>query len=204
MATKCFLLLPVDKQQRSLRRYSNADNGKPCQRSGYSYHNATTVVGVFEGPDKKFPSASRDISEFGALYPVTDKRWPRKCEHCDYVFTEKDEEQIFHEAIWKRADTSEETTLGAAPPGAMWDAYWMSFKGPDGRCMVVKLPNGHHWTIDGPASNCNRRGEPHQCWIRQGEPPDLTISKEGNTCAVGAGSIGSGDYHGFLREGVLT
>lgn len=203
MTTQCFLLLPTNKQQRSLRRYQS--NGNDCPKPSYKYHNALTPIDVFES-EKPFPSGSVEGSEFGAMYPATDERWPVKCEHCGYVFKDEDERQIFHEIVWKRQDTGEEMTLTEAPSGAMWNADWLvGFQsGPDGQCMVVKLPNGHHWTIDGRASNCNRPIDGHNCWTRKGVPPNLTVDNSGDTCKVGGGSIGSGDYHGFLRAGVLT
>jgi hypothetical protein len=85
-----------------------------------------------------------------------------------------------------------------------------SDKGPDGRCLVVVCPNGCEWMIDGPASNCTMpqdRGpfsSSHRCWVRHGEPPNITVDKAGRTCAAGAGSIQAGDYHGFLRDGAFT
>jgi hypothetical protein len=45
---------------------------------------------------------------------------------------------------------------------------------------------------------------PHKCWVRHGEPPNHTVDKRGNTCGAGAGSILSGSYHGFLRDGSFT
>lgn len=109
--------------------------------------------------------------------------------------------------VFRRVDTGEEMFLADAPPGAMWDAYWMpsAMRQADGRYLVVKLPNGHDWSIDSRASNCGRPDDDaHQCWVRHGEPPDITVDKNGDTCDAGAGSILSGDYHGFLRDGYLT
>jgi hypothetical protein len=97
-----------------------------------------------------------------------------------------------------------------APPGASWDAWWYPhndlWRGPDGIALMVRLPNGRDWSVDGAASNCTRKGEPHKCWIRHGDPrrADVTVDKQGDTCAAGAGSIQADDYHGFLRAGVLT
>lgn len=78
--------------------------------------------------------------------------------------------------------------------------------GPDGICLMVRLPNGHDWMVDSEASNCTRKGEPHQCWVRHGDPRECRVSvdKNGDTCAAGAGSIQGGDWHGFLRDGVLA
>lgn len=43
-----------------------------------------------------------------------------------------------------------------------------------------------------------------RCWVRHGEPPIVTVNKDGLTCAAGAGSIGIGGgeryYHGFLQR----
>lgn len=90
----------------------------------------------------------------------------------------------------------------------MWNAWWMpeNWRGPDGIALMVRLPNGHDWHVDGEASNCTRKGEPHACWVRHGDPRTATVhvDKDGDTCAAGAGSILAGDYHGFLQHGVLT
>lgn len=115
---------------------------------------------------------------------------------------------------YTRPDTGEIfENLASVPPGAMWDATWMHdcvgghFLGganSDGRFLVVRLPNGHDWTVDARCSNCTLRDDDtHRCWVRHGEPPHITVDKNGHTCAAGAGSILSGDYHGFLRNGVL-
>ena len=75
----------------------------------------------------------------------------------------------------------------------------------DGPQLVVILPNRQPWNIDSRASNCTMPYDyEHRCWVRHGEPPNVTVDKNGLTCAAGAGSIQSGDYHGFLQNGVLT
>lgn len=110
--------------------------------------------------------------------------------------------------IFRRVDTGEEMTLNDATPGAMFFADWYKerpeYLGPDGKCLIVVLPNGHHWMVDGRASNCTRKGDKvHKCWCRHGEAPNITVDKVGNTCAAGAGSIAVEGYHGFLRNGYL-
>lgn len=118
-------------------------------------------------------------------------------------------------AIWRRTDTGAEGDLynhEIFPPGAMWFAPWYTdvYAGFDGRCLVVRTPGGD-WIIDSEASNCTRKGDKtHRCWVREGEPPNVTVGKGGETCAAGAGSIlqekrggHSRDYHGFLRNGYL-
>ena len=44
----------------------------------------------------------------------------------------------------------------------------------------------------------------HACWCREGVPPRVNISKNCRSCAAGAGSIATGNYHGFLVDGVFT
>jgi len=74
----------------------------------------------------------------------------------------------------------------------------------DGWHLIVITPGGQ-WNIDSRASNC---GSPydykHRCWVRHGQPPNITVDKDGVTCVAGGGSIQCGSYHGFLRNGELT
>lgn len=105
------------------------------------------------------------------------------------------------QAIYKRLDTGEEIT--GAPIGAMFYDEGCH-TGPDGKSLVVVTPGGW-WYIDSQASNCTKPDDKeHRCWVRHGEPPNVTVDKSGNTCAAGAGSIMIGSYHGFLRNGLLT
>jgi len=94
------------------------------------------------------------------------------------------------------------------------DMFWVTFAG-DGKCSTheppcerhlhVVLPNDHWWDIDGRASNCTLKDDKaHRCWVRHGEPPTITVDKNGLTCSAGAGSIQADDYHGFLQNGSLT
>ena len=91
----------------------------------------------------------------------------------------------------------------------MYFATWFDFLpkeqlGPDGKYLIVKLPNGSIWTVDGRASNCTMSEDTkHKCWVRHGVPPNITVDKNGLTCAAGAGSILAGGWHGFLRNGEL-
>lgn len=121
---------------------------------------------------------------------------------------------------WKRTDTGELVKhLSQLPAGAMWFAPWLdrTFKPQLKHVLVVKTPGGD-WVIDQQASNCtmpnqpiegttdtfNRYQEDHHCWILHGDPPDVTVDKNGVTCGAGAGSILQGSYHGFLRNGYLV
>lgn len=98
-----------------------------------------------------------------------------------------------------------------APPGAMTNATWLNefpdYTGPDGIALIVKLPNGRDWMVDSRASNCTMKDDhKHKCWVRHGDPKTghVHVDKNGLTCGAGAGSILSGDYHGFLHDGFLV
>lgn len=135
-----------------------------------------------------------------------DPRWPLSCA-CGYQFQDIDVWQVFQDRLYIRSDTGGVIPLRDAPPGAMWNADWLTSlgHGDDDRCLVVKLPNGNDWTIDGQASNCtmpdDHSQKQHHCWIRHGHVPAITVDKNGVTCGAGGGSIQSGDYHGFLVNG---
>lgn len=153
----------------------------------------------------------------GALGDYDDIDWPETCPECGLVLRVTEAENWDNALMgstkeWVRPETGE---IHNGPhefgPGAMWNASWMSPK-PDGRYLVVILPNGHEWSIDSRASNCTRNGEDHDCWCRHGDPPNLTVDKNPepgrSTCQAGGGSIWSmqgreGDWHGFLRGGRL-
>lgn len=91
----------------------------------------------------------------------------------------------------------------------MWFAAWLSpthdWDNPEGPMnLCVETPGGT-WNIDGRCSNCTMKDDrTHRCWVRHGDPPRVTVDKDGHTCQAGAGSIMVGNYHGFLRNGELT
>lgn len=214
MSVTCFMLTFADECEWGLRRYTskNESGSPPCPRDGGRWgkvHAATSILG-------RHPAAM--ITTGGGLVVIgvdsrvsripwpsdDDPRWPTHCE-CGFAFRDSDPRQRWTEMLYRRDDTGELTTLSAAPDGAMWDAPWNPWKGPDGRSMVVKCPGGSTWMIDGRANNCTLPNDPtHRCWIRHGEPPRITVDKDGPTCSAGAGSIQAGSYHGFLRDGVFT
>lgn len=175
-----------------------------------SFHNAQTFLDVIERPWDEEEHSWPQAPPSGV--PHGDPRWPVKCEGCDYHFTENDEWQDFTRQIYVDRATGKEYTLDERVPGMMWYADWMpaAYKGPDGHCLVVVCPGGREWMIDGQASNCTMKqdvgpyGQAHRCWVRHGTPPNITVDKNGKTCAAGGGSIIAGAYHGFLRNGEFT
>lgn len=196
-ATPCFFLSPTGRYRVSLRRYVRGGSDRCGGPIGV--HEASVEIATEE-------HVARPMSGETGLIPDDDPRWPNACAHCGHAFAKDDPRQVNFDELHARSDGGAETTLRDAPPGAMWDAVWMPDACKvDGRYLIVRLPNGRDWCIDDEASNCTRKGDAaHKCWVRHGDPPNLTVDKNGNTCSAGAGSILAGDYHGFLRNGVLT
>jgi hypothetical protein len=200
-AIDCFLLEPTDRVEHSLRRYRNSSDR--CDKHPLGSHNAELLLGaVVAGHNEVEPG--RDVP----ATPYDDPRWPAAC-CCGYVFQPEDNWQDFTRRIYRRVDTGAEMTLARAPAGAMWFADWLSdcdeYRGPDGHTLVVRLPGGHDWVVDGRANNCTMPGDnKHKCWVRHGAAPKITVDKNGHTCSAGAGSILVPGYHGFLRNGQLV
>lgn len=202
---KVFLITETNRYVRSFRRYTL--NGL-CPNG--AYHNTNRVIGMVETDEhpvcKREPETERDL------------RWPTKCENCDYEFDKNDEWQVFYSILYCD-EHGNNMTLQTAPPGACWDAWWMyrdygpigdvadeEARGPDGRCLVVKCPNGVDWHIDSRALNCTMPNDnAHKCWVRHGSPEEgnLHVDKNGHTCGAGAGSIRFTNFHGFLHQGYI-
>ena len=131
--------------------------------------------------------------------------------------------------LYRRAETFEigpflNNGEAGTPVGAMFWNTWLDAWGykramgypgredkpksyfPDeqGRILSVQTPGGK-WIIDSRCSNCTKPDDNgHRCWVRHGEPPNVTVDKNGGTCAAGGGSIIAGKWHGFLRNGELV
>jgi len=203
MGIKCFWLEPTDRQQLYLRRYVS---GREDCKTPHRYHDAMVKIeqsketmDVVKG---HWVDDGRTAKDF-----MGDSRWPAHCE-CGYEFKMGDTWQLFSDHLYTRSDTGQEIVLRDAPEGAMWEATWFrnipGCVGDDGRAIICRVPTMHDWNIDGDCSNCTRPNEPHRCWVRHGEPPNLTVDKNGNTCSAGAGSILTSTWHGFLRNGELV
>ncbi len=201
---KLIWLEPTNQAERFLRRYAGA-KGTLCP-GPYKYHNSNIVLGVNTA---LFALNERYLESLPVL-SKKDKRWPTKCDYCGYVFTDDNVWQHGQDLLYFRSDGGDDVTIKKAPLGAMWDAWWYSdvHKAPDGMCVVLKTPGGD-WIVDGQASNCNAPKDlEHQCWPRTGNPkdpqgnPPLNVAGNGG-CKVGAGSIKTNNYHGFLNKGYL-
>lgn len=222
MSVQTFWLERTDQVAVALRRYSHGDGGFDC---AHGYHSAMTHLGLE-------PAAydDRDGRETLALRPRVDHAdpcWPTRCgQGCGALTypdhsprrTDTSELRVLRSEDTPDAATSSPTTTSGrsgrsrstapAAPGASWDAWWMPYsRGADGTCLVVRCPGGHDWMVDSRASNCGSPDDDiHQCWVRHGDPREcrVTVDKNGHTCSAGAGSIGTPNWHGFLRDGVLV
>lgn len=209
MKIKCFFLEPVNKQRIFLRRYCytrTADN---------HHHDASVFWKDIDLVGSGISSCEMDVCSDDKDYcPDLSLAWPAKCDSCDYIFSESDVWHRFVQHLYRRKDNGELITLREAPVGAMYYADWLDDcddypKGPDGRVLEVIVPDGiskgRVWSPDERASNCTMKEDKiHRCWVRHGVPPEITVDKNGYTCKAGAGSIISGKWHGFLKNGYLT
>jgi hypothetical protein len=197
----CFLLTPIDRAVRSLRRYTSSAE-RPCSSrpSRYSYCNASAIIGEEDFQSRYAGEATNMTTE----EQRADPRWPATCESCGRPFEPDDEWQINCDRLYVRSDDGTRTIIRAAAPGAMWVTPRFQLQGddepskpgdlwcgPDGLCVCLKLPDGTEWVIDGPATN-GPVGKPG--WTRTGTPPRITVHP----------SILTPGYHGVLTDGVLT
>lgn len=190
-----------------LRIYWGKDCSNAFGKGKQGYHNAEAfLIDTDEIGDWELGGKKED-------YPR--ERWPTHCDNCKTLAPgDSDVElQVFRKRRYN-------TASGLPEPG---DIFWVTWHGHtdvatgevtlkchwhdncDGRHLHAILPNGNSWDIDSRASNCTRKDDKiHRCWVREGEPPNITAGKDGDTCSAGAGSIASGGYHGFLRNGSFT
>jgi len=209
MGIACFFIEPTDRVQLYLRCYGDG----PCAKQNMhpnSYHNV--MIPLYEATRRKVPASDGDW-EYQDDAPRVDDvpatyTWPTVCE-CGVTMVDPIK-QVFADHIYRRVDTGELRGLRQwdQVPGAMWNAEWLAeyprYRGEDGRSLHVVCPDGWPWAIDGPCSNCTMPSDTtHKCWVRHGEPPLITVDKNGVTCAAGAGSIQTPTWHGFLRNGIL-
>jgi hypothetical protein len=174
------------------------------------------LIGDFDFPYKKYEYEDWNAFLESIRPPATDPIWPTNCK-CGAALVHSDLQerggQMFAHRLQMRSDNGELTTIQEAPPGALWYAWWMrsddsgyswDWTNQTEPPLMCKTPGGD-WNIDSRASNCTMKEDRlHRCWIRHGTPPMITVDKNGFTCGAGAGSILSGNWHGFLRNGKLV
>jgi hypothetical protein len=220
---RCFGLVVTNEYVVSLRRYAS---GSKCAKDPVRVCDASVRIDVvrWDGIERANTGSITTKAEpawgwggnpitceppYTSVTSYHDRRWPKRCDRCRASFAESDEWQLNMDVLFDRTDGGPRTTLRAAPPGAMYWMDWFAnqpgFCGPDGRALAVVLPGNRVWHVDGRASNCTKpKDTKHNCWVRSGEIPDVTVGKDGETCEAGAGSIQVPGWHGFLRQGVLV
>ena len=187
----CFMIEPTGEVSVYARRYQSVVGQK-----GH-FHQAKILQHIASGEVVSGPPTEEERNTFV---------WPTTCQYCrTYVFVEEDTWQRLQCPRYTRpADEIGGATtfdLEDAPVGAIWEAPWYPWKGPDGKCLMLKLPNGAgEFIIDGPASNGGTGPPPH--WERTGAAPNLTVKP-----SIGRPHLDGQPgykYHGWLRDGVLT
>ena len=182
---QCFIAERLDEAQRSFRRYVSKRQDCPLP---HGYHNASVVVVERE------PFVSEWEGD-GVLDPdKADPRWPAACA-CGYVFQDEDMWQVNRDRLYRDPRDGSVHPSHKLPPGAMRLIDWDSWKGPDGRTLIVTLPDSTDWRPDGIANNAKNPDGTYKLpgWTRTGTPPLVTCTP----------SIKTSRYHGFLTNGVL-
>lgn len=196
-----------------LRAYETAD---ACPTHGY--HNALRELA------RSREMYDQDLGGRDESHPTAD--YPVACD-CGYVFLPGTRRHILRRRLFVTAQ-GEEVTWEALQAGDLFylnmdrgeDHYchggWTNCDGNHLHCV---LPGGHHWDIDGRASNCTMKEDTtHRCWVRHGNPAAMLpvgpegvrrngvihVDKNGATCHAGAGSIMVPEFHGFLHHGMLV
>lgn len=203
---RTFWLEPAPFKGRDLRRYAS---GSACP-GRYGYHNARSPLGSEFA--ELMPRGEAERGADDAEDYAGDWRWPAKCDYCPYEFAESDARQVNMNRLHSGAPDGALWSLGEAPVGATWDAWWMPDHAPwrmgaDGICLVVRTPGGD-WMVDDFCSNCTRPGDyGHKCWPRRGDARACSVDvrkEHGETCSAGAGSFLMGGFHGFLHDGWIV
>lgn len=187
MDIQCFWLTPTEEVSVRLRRFvSHNGVGVVCSTSPHGYHDVEVII------EQAHKDAYGEV--YGDRWDHNDPRWPQSCS-CGYVFKENDQWQLRPCKLYQRADTGALVTMDEAPAGAMmnadWYQGWKNYKtGTDGVTLMVKIPPGDWWCVDGP-SYINGQAGPG--WTRTGVLLKVTAHP----------SILTSRYHGWLTDGVL-
>lgn len=227
MSVTCFMVARTEWAAVYARRYVS---GSICS-SRNGYHDALGFIGYFPIVWKDGGPLDPDSYMTFAIQVEDIHEWPKTCD-CGYIFNDKDVFQLFDYEMyavpteaavfahlakeWENPKKPLDPCVNQGwwqsanlPAGSMYWRYWANHhpywdNGGD-KSLIVVCPDKTHWDIDSRTSNCGLKEDRiHRCWVRHGEPPNITVNKEGNTCVAGAGSIrGQNGYHGHLVNGAL-
>lgn len=174
-------------------RYEIGIFGGACSKGGAC--RARVLLGITNDPvlvdgAMVFPKIAED-----------DPRWPAECQKCFASVGVKFERTRSIAPMYGVESDPMIRALEDAPPGWMWnrDDLPEEWRGKDGMCLSMKLPDGADWLMDGPAQNCpdiahhGHAGHGECGWTRLGIAPQITVTP----------SVSSPRFHGWLRDGVL-
>jgi hypothetical protein len=180
--------------------------GEDCACPVKGYHDAMVELGRSRVVHDEY------LGGMDASHPI--ESYPTTCA-CGYVFGDGTRRHILRRRLLVTAQ-GEEVTWEDVQPGDLFflntdcdkDHYCHGgWSNCDGKHLHCVLPGGHHWDIDGRASNCTMREDTtHRCWVRHGDPEHgiIHVDKNGLTCRAGAGSIVVPEFHGFLHNNMLV
>lgn len=192
MSWPCFWTEPTGKAVLYFRRFTfKADDPCPESEQGHSASKRYAVRKLRLTPEGMIEALS--VNRYR-----TRPEWPKKCDLCGKRFSKKAQWQVNQEPIYVRPDTGETWERRELPVGAMYHGWWSpkNWTGSDGIALHVILPRAdgspdHAWNVDGPATSGGH-------WTRTGDPKAVPTTVDANP------SILTSEYHGYLRNGVLT
>jgi len=194
MEIRCFLLEPTRLIRPSWCRYT-LESQLPCPLGGGHEAQATCD----EVPEDCLHTNVPTADDF--------RDWEAEC-GCGYVLQPTDLSRVVRERLYEHEGSL--YSLHCCPPGAMFFADWrISMKGdnqgPDGHCLVVRLPNYEEWCVDGRGDACEQPPrQKHGCWLRSGEAPVITAYKRSQLCLSGESTYCAPNWQGHLLDGVLV
>lgn len=206
MTWPTFWVEPTGLCKVHLRRYVVGQNDRDRCSGWRGFHDASMILPA------TYKLARRLDGNIEAISPEAFWSWlPVGTEVvcvCGYHFQPEDECQVSQHELYTRLGSNEQWELEELPPGALFDAPWLSSMGvgDDGVALVCVLPhNGDarsgFWHVDGPSHNNGTFGPG---WERTGTvramSPNVNV-----TPSINNGLEDSPDhYHGWLKWGVLS
>lgn len=220
MPTPVQLVLPVAAEVYARTFWGDVSGGeRPCPASWKGYHDAKTLLRRTEDPLAEPDEVLREEAA---------ERYPERCAFCGQKAPPEALRHVAALTVYRGAADGEERVGLHGKPGSRFglrpgDAYWAPWHhapGEDSGCtagwsncrdprghLCLVLPDGQHFDTSSRARNCSRpKDRRHRCWTVEGTPEggDLSVGKGGDTCKAGAGSVDTGTWHGFVRDGMLT